>query len=91
MADALRQIVDRYRSILAERNVAMLLGAGVASELGDWFNTVALISLSFHFTDSALGVGGMFEIWNPRLALESGDADLRELAAYRLEERGVSA
>jgi MFS family permease len=60
MGDALRQVVERYRSILAERNVALLLGAGIASELGDWFNTVALISLSFHFTDSALGVGGMF-------------------------------
>jgi predicted MFS family arabinose efflux permease len=60
MGGALRQVVERYRSILAERNVAMLLGAGIASELGDWFNTVALISLSFHFADSALGVGGMF-------------------------------
>ena len=37
-----------------------------------------------------VGVGGTFEIWNPRLALESNDADLRELAAYRLEEKGVS-
>lgn len=38
-----------------------------------------------------VGVGGTFEIWNPQLALESGDADLRELAAYRLKERGVAA
>ena len=38
-----------------------------------------------------VGVGGTFEIWNPQLALESGDADLRELAAYRLEERGVAS
>jgi MraZ protein len=37
-----------------------------------------------------LGVGGTFEIWNPRLALESGDSDLRELAAYRLEEKGIA-
>ena len=37
-----------------------------------------------------VGVGGTFEIWNPRLALESGDPDLRELAAYRLEERGIA-
>jgi MraZ protein len=37
-----------------------------------------------------VGTGGTFEIWNPRLALESGDADLRELAAYRLEERGAA-
>ena len=38
-----------------------------------------------------VGVGGTFEIWNPHLALESGDEDLRDLAAYRLEERGVGA
>ena len=37
-----------------------------------------------------VGVGGTFEIWNPRLALESGDEDLRDLAAYRLEEKGVA-
>ena len=37
-----------------------------------------------------VGAGGTFEIWNPHLALESGDEDLRALAAYRLEERGVS-
>jgi MFS family permease len=59
---SLRQVVDRYRSILAERNVALLLGAGVASELGDWFNTVALITLSFRLSDSAFGVGGMFAV-----------------------------
>lgn len=37
-----------------------------------------------------VGVGGTFEIWNPRLALESGDEDLRDLAAYRLEEKGIA-
>lgn len=36
-----------------------------------------------------VGVGGTFEIWNPQLALKSGDSELRELAAYRLEERGI--
>lgn len=37
-----------------------------------------------------VGVGGTFEIWNPHVALKSGDADLRELAAYRLEEKGLA-
>jgi MraZ protein len=37
-----------------------------------------------------VGVGGTFEIWNPRLALESEDEDLRDLAAFRLDEKGVS-
>ncbi len=57
---ALQRIFAQYRLIFGERNVAVLLGAGVASEIGDWFNTVALISLSFRFSDSALGVGGLF-------------------------------
>ncbi len=37
-----------------------------------------------------VGIGGTFEIWNPKLALESGDEELRDLAAYRLEEKGIS-
>ena len=36
-----------------------------------------------------VGVGGTFEIWNPFVALEHGDDELRELAAYRLEEKGL--
>ena len=54
------RVVNQYRAVLADRNVALLLGAGIASEIGDWFNTVALISLAYGFGDGALGVGGMF-------------------------------
>ena len=36
-----------------------------------------------------VGVGGTFEIWNPYVALEHGDEELRELAAYRLEDKGL--
>ena len=57
---ALRRMLKHYRAVLAERNVALLLGAGVVSEIGDWFNTVALISLAYGFGNGALGVGGMF-------------------------------
>jgi MFS family permease len=57
---ALQRILDQYRAVLADRNVALLIGAGVISEIGDWFNTVALISLAYGFGDGALGVGGMF-------------------------------
>ena len=38
-----------------------------------------------------IGVGGTFEIWNPQLALNSGNADLSELATYWLEERGAAS
>jgi MFS family permease len=58
----LQRILDQYRAVLADRNMALLLGAGVISELGDWFNTVALISLAYGFGDRALGVGGMFAV-----------------------------
>src|SRR5829696_4050916 len=59
---SLQRVRDHYRALLAERDVALLLGAGVISELGDWFNTVALISLAYGFGDGALGVGGMFAV-----------------------------
>ena len=36
-----------------------------------------------------VGVGGTVEIWNPRVALEQGDRDLRDIAAWRLEEKGL--
>ena len=32
-----------------------------------------------------VGTGDAFEIWNPDLALESGDSGLRDLAAFHLE------
>jgi MFS family permease len=59
---ALQRILNQYRTVLVERNIAILLGAGVISEIGDWFNTVALISLAYGFGDGALGVGGMFAV-----------------------------
>ena len=37
-----------------------------------------------------VGVGGTFEIWNPRIALVEGDRDLKEIAAWRLEEKGIA-
>jgi MFS family permease len=61
-AATLRKTLAHYRSVFADRNIALLLGAGFFSEVGDWFNTVALISLSFRFGDGALGVGGMLAV-----------------------------
>jgi MraZ protein len=34
-----------------------------------------------------VGTGASFEIWNPDVALETGDEELRELAEFRLSER----
>ena len=59
---ALWGIIAQYRAALGERNVALLLGAGFISEIGDWFNIVALISLSYHIGNGAFGVGGMLAI-----------------------------
>ena len=60
--EALERILNQYRAVLVERNIAILLGVGVISEIGDWFNTVAIISLAYSFGDGALGVGGMFAV-----------------------------
>jgi len=35
-----------------------------------------------------VGAGDSFEIWNPALALASGDEQFRDLAAWRLQARG---
>lgn len=59
---AVRRAAALYRAALAERNVALLIGAGFVSEIGDWFSTVALISLSYDLSASVAGVGGMLAI-----------------------------
>lgn len=38
-----------------------------------------------------VGTGESFEIWNPEFAVESGDEQFRELAAYRLQARGTGS
>lgn len=40
-----------------------------------------------------IGAGETFHIWNPRIFLESADVheDMKDIARYRLEERGLSA
>jgi MraZ protein len=37
-----------------------------------------------------VGIGGVVEIWNPHIALVEGDRDLKEIAAWRLEEKGIT-
>jgi MraZ protein len=36
-----------------------------------------------------VGVGPNVEIWNPYVAMEQGDADVREVAAYFLRDKGL--
>ncbi|HYI47297.1 MAG TPA: hypothetical protein VEX35_02425 [Allosphingosinicella sp.] len=37
-----------------------------------------------------IGTGGAFEIWNPQRALDAGDPDLSELAAFHLDIRNAA-
>jgi MFS family permease len=60
-ASLLRRI-GQYRAAYAERNIALLLVSGFISEIGDWFNIVALLSLAYHLGDSALGAGGVLAL-----------------------------
>ena len=59
---SLRRRLEQYRAAYAERNVALLLVSGFISEIGDWFNIVALLSLSYHLGDGALGSGGVLAV-----------------------------
>jgi hypothetical protein len=62
----------RYRRLLDRRDAVWLIGAGVVSEIGDWFNAVALIALSYDLGNGALGVGGMLALRAvPRLILQA--------------------
>lgn len=36
-----------------------------------------------------VGAGDSFEIWNPEIAIESDDEQFRDLAAFRLNSRGL--
>ena len=61
----------RYRRFLRDRDASLLLGAGITSATGDWFNTVALIALAFNFGDGVLGVGVLLILrMAPRLLLQ---------------------
>ena len=68
---ATRTSVDRYRALGNAPDVRRLLAAAAGSYIGDRFNTIALIALSFKLGDSALGVGGMLALMAlPRLLVQ---------------------
>lgn len=60
--DAVRQSLATYRTTLSDRNVALLVGAGFISEIGDWFNLVALIALAYRYSETAEAVGGLLAV-----------------------------
>lgn len=69
--ERLRAALERYRRFARDRDATLLLGAGIVSAAGDWFNTVALIALAFNFGDGVLGVGGLLILrMIPRLVLQ---------------------
>ncbi len=71
LLDRLGEGVARYGAVVRRREPALLLGAGFVSEIGDWFNTVALIALSFRIGDGSLGVGLMLALrMVPRLLFQ---------------------
>jgi MFS family permease len=64
--------VGRYRVLLRHRDARLLLSSALASEIGDWFNIVALIALSYRFGEGALGVGVMLALrMAPRLLFQA--------------------
>lgn len=78
--------VGRYGGVLRQRNIVLLLGAALTSEVGDWFNTVALIELSYRFGGGAVSVGVMLALRTvPRLLLQAPAGALVD----RLPGRGL--
>jgi MraZ protein len=82
-----------WRPALAERDDRRrLLGFAEEAEFdgGGRVTLPAMMRWKGRIADRALfiGTGGAFEIWNPDLAVEAADPDLREMAQYRLREIG---
>jgi MFS family permease len=59
---AVRESASLYRTTFTDRNIGLLLGAGFVSEIGDWFNMVTLLALSYEVGAGATGVGGMLAV-----------------------------
>lgn len=77
LRSAVHDGVDRYRALGDEPEARRLLAAAVISYIGDRFNTIALIALSFNLGDSALGVGGMLALLAlPRLVVQAAAGSL---------------
>lgn len=77
LTSAVRDGVDRYRALGDAPEARRLLAAAAGSYIGDRFNTIALIALSFEFGNSALGVGGMLALLAlPRLVIQAAAGSL---------------
>ncbi len=73
----LRAAADRYRTIIGQRDPALLLGGGAVSVIGDWFNTVALVELSYRLGEGSFGVGGLLAMrMLPPLVLQGAAGSL---------------
>lgn len=74
---AVRDGIDRYRSLREAPEASRLLAVAAGSYIGDRFNTIALIALSFQLGNSALGVGGMLALLMlPRLVVQAAAGSL---------------
>ena len=61
----------RYRSLARHPEARLLIGAALASEIGDWFAIVAVIALADRFGEGALSVGVMLALRTvPRLLFQ---------------------
>ena len=58
----LRLLAGRYRELVSQRDPSLLLFGGTVSVIGDWFNTVALVEISYRLGEGSLGVGGLLAV-----------------------------
>jgi len=81
-----------YRAFLFDRNGSRLVfGFAEEAEFDARGRIVLPAMMRWKARIGALalfvGTGGAFEIWNPELALEAGDPELRQMAEYRLNQQ----
>lgn len=70
-AAAVAEGLKRYRQLLTSRESSTLLWAGLISEIGDWFNTVALLVIA-HEAGGSFGVGLVLALrMVPRLVFQA--------------------
>ncbi|MDQ3045463.1 MAG: MFS transporter [Chloroflexota bacterium] len=72
-----RNITQRYRGLLARGDARVLISAALLSSVGDWLNTVALLTLAYQFGGNAISVGILLVMrMIPRLLLQAAAGSL---------------
>ena len=81
-------VLHHRRLVMLFWLAVIVVGAGISSKVNDRLT----VDFSLPGQTSGFGTGETFQIWNPQVLLDEPriPADLKDIARYRLEERGLS-